>query len=112
MNVELETLEEWIPTESYGYAAFETYKSKMFRLRTGNISVLEFGPYCNGENPIRLKGEVRVDNDQECWDIFLKFRKDQVLTIIQNIFNSCYDNGFSDGQKAFRNELKDLLHIY
>jgi len=45
MSIDIDALEEFIPTGSYSYGASETYSSTLFRFRTGrDISVLEIGP--------------------------------------------------------------------
>lgn len=106
----LETLQEFIPNGSYSFGATETYKSDIFHFRTGpNISVLEIW-YAEQYN-VMLYGEHSVYSDDECWQILLKFRLNNLSDILKMFKEECYQSGYMAGQSKLRNDFKNLLGL-
>ena len=109
MSIDIDKLEEWIPTGSYSYSAIETYSSTLFRFRTGrDISVLEIGPNLI-RHEIKFFGKHTVTTEQECWEIFMKFRADKVSKMVSLMVNKAYDQGVIDGRNSLRTDLCKLL---
>lgn len=109
MSIDIDKLEEWTPTGSYSYTASETYSSTLFRFRTGrDISVLEIGPNLI-THEIKFFGKHKVTTEQECWDIFMKFRADKVCEIVSLMVNKACDIGFTEGRNSLKTDLRKLL---
>jgi hypothetical protein len=110
--VNIEELEEIFKPESGSmcFSACETYRSNLFNFRTGEfISVLQVGDFSFEGSTIMLKGKLEVNSDEECWDIFLKFRKDKLSGIINNYIREIGAKRFRQGQNDIKIKFKNLM---
>lgn len=111
MSIDVDKLEEWRPGESYSYSAVETYRSTLFRFRTGRaVSILEIGPNLI-QHEIKLYGKHEVTTDKECWEIFMKFRPGKVAKIIGIMLDKSFERGFIEGRNSLRTDFYKLLEL-
>ena len=93
------------------FSATETYRSALFKLRTGEeVSVLKVGDFAfEEEATVLLKGEIRVHSDEECWEILMKFRKDKLSKIFNNHIRELIAKSFKEGQDDVKIKFRNLL---
>ncbi len=102
--IDVSKIQRWYPPkESYSFSAWETFSGEFFNFRTGvNVSVLNLN---ESDFEIKLAGEVKVENDDDCWAIVLKFNE------LNNVVKKIMAASFRAGEEKAKKDLRGFLGI-